>query len=173
MSGNHVMGEVWASADSRTVALFEVHPRGTTCVLIGADEPEPDPSPGIYSGCFINDEEAHGHWRHIATLTPGELCAAILAAAEAKANAGISADAEHGLGSDILPDDMPCPKCGGQWDRVMVVDGRDTVICADCDASIPEAEYRRANAEISSLSAESMSSYETRPTRITVNKQGE
>jgi len=29
MSGNHVMGEVWASADSRTVALFEVHPRGT------------------------------------------------------------------------------------------------------------------------------------------------
>jgi len=65
-----------------------------------------------------------------------------------QANAGISADAEHGLVSDILPDDMPCPKCGGQWDRVMVVDGRDTVICADCDAAIPEVEYRRANDQL-------------------------
>ncbi len=44
-----------------------------------------------------------------------------------------------------LPDDMPCPKCGGQWDCVAVQGNRNVVVCGDCDAVIPEDEYIQAN----------------------------
>lgn len=64
-------------------------------------------------------------------------------------NASVSANAEHGIVIDPeLPESMPCPRCGGQWDCVMVIGGIDTVICGDCNAEIPEAEYRKDNASV-------------------------
>lgn len=47
--------------------------------------------------------------------------------------------------NQLLDEDMPCPICGGRWDCVMEIGGRSVVICGDCDAAIPEDEYRKRN----------------------------